>query len=40
MYEVIFTNQIKHAVKRCAKRGLDVSKIAVIAEHPTYTFNA
>ena len=32
MYEVRFTNQFKHAVKRCAKRGLDVSKIAVIVD--------
>jgi mRNA interferase YafQ len=32
MYQVIFTNQFKHAVKRCAKRGLDVSKIAVIVD--------
>ena len=32
MYEIIFTNQFKHAVKRCAKRGLDVNKIAVIVD--------
>lgn len=28
MYEIIFTNKFKHDVKRCAKRGLDVMKIA------------
>ena len=28
MYTVDFTSQFKRSVKRCAKRGLDVSKIA------------
>ena len=32
MYEVTFTSQFKHAVKRCKKRGLDVSKISKIVD--------
>ena len=32
MYTVSYTNQFKHSVKRCAKRGLDVNKIAIVVD--------
>ncbi|MBR4917807.1 MAG: type II toxin-antitoxin system YafQ family toxin [Bacteroidales bacterium] len=30
MYSVVYTHQFKRAIKLCAKRGLDVSKVAEI----------
>lgn len=32
MYTVDYTTQFKRAVKRCAKRGLDVNKIADLVD--------
>lgn len=32
MYTVDYTTQFKRAVKRCAKRGLDVNKIAELVD--------
>ena len=32
MYELIYTGQFRHSLKRCAKRGLDINALTVVLD--------